>query len=266
MTGPSGSGKTTLLTLIGGLRAAQAGSISSTAASWSGLRASPGRPPPADRLHLPAPQPFQLALARRERTDGHRLMPGGGAAAAHAAPPRSSNGSGWATEALPSRPTFGRSAPAGGDRPGPGQPAPARACRRADGRPRRHVGRRRDGTPPRARRRSRALDRPHRHPRPAPARPRRPDREHGRRPDRLKRHAGHDDPDPQDHLPAQGTARPQRVDPHPDRRPDDGRASPPRRDRRPRRNPGPQGSSSARGPPRYPRTTRCGASSAPGDY
>ena len=71
VTGPSGSGKTTLLTLIGALRSAQEGSLRVLGQE---LRGAPARElrsgAPADRLHLPGPQPARRAHRRAERRDG----------------------------------------------------------------------------------------------------------------------------------------------------------------------------------------------------
>ena len=95
-------------------------------------RLGPGRAAPGDRLHLPAPQPVQLALGDRERADGDR--PEGRAGLGDEPPGRRP-----ARRARAGRPArlqalapLRRPAAARGDRPGAGQPARAGPGRRAN--------------------------------------------------------------------------------------------------------------------------------------
>ena len=72
MTGPSGSGKSTLLTLIGALRRMQEGRLQVLGRDSAALdERGRGRAPQEHRVHLPEPQPVQLADGDRERADGH---------------------------------------------------------------------------------------------------------------------------------------------------------------------------------------------------
>ena len=76
MTGPSGSGKTTLLTLIGALRRMQQGQPDRPGPRpRRPRRARGGRAAQEHRLHLPEPQPVQLADGAW-RTSGWRRSSG----------------------------------------------------------------------------------------------------------------------------------------------------------------------------------------------
>ena len=141
MTGPSGSGKTTLLTLIGALRRMQQGRLDGPRPRRRrARRARAGRAPQEHRLHLPEPQPVQLADRHGERPDGDRPPGRHGRGDERAQRPAARAARAGRPPRSPAVAALRRPASAGGDRPGPGQLPGAGAGRRADRRARRRIG------------------------------------------------------------------------------------------------------------------------------
>ncbi len=190
LVGPSGCGKTTLLSVIAGILDCDSGEVTIFGQRRHGDERprADAVPRPEHRLRLPAVQPAARADRRRERGDpaGDRRL----VEAAGRAPGRRGAGGAraWArsSRACPASSPAVRAA--SGDRAGPGPRAASPGLRRADrrarprDRPDRHGAAARGGRPARP-------GRHRRHPRQPRLRLRRPDRPHGRRPDRRSRGA-----------------------------------------------------------------------------